>query len=129
MTYRNALENYIKATNTHQFENVEKLLHSNAVYWFGDKTCTTISEIQSYFIDAWNAIEDEIYNAQNIEWLVESEHTATCIYQYTYEGYLNGKSVSGSGRATNVFKKENGEWKLIHEHLSNWRIDKGSSDV
>ncbi|MEC1241771.1 DUF4440 domain-containing protein, partial [Bacillus paralicheniformis] len=38
MSCRKALEQYIQATNTHEFENVKKILHPDAVYWFSDQT-------------------------------------------------------------------------------------------
>lgn len=129
MTYRKALENYIEATNTHRFDNVEQLLHPDAVYWFSDKTCTSINEIRAYFENAWHTIQDEIYNAQDIQWLVVEENTATCIYQYTYTGYFKGSPVSGKGRATNVFKKDDGKWKLIHEHLSDGPVAADKSNT
>jgi ketosteroid isomerase-like protein len=119
MSFKKCLEQYIKATNTHNFENVKSILHPNVVYWFSDKSCTTINEIQSYFENAWEVIKEEVYSVSNVQWLVSEEKTATCIYTYHYEGYYDGKFVSGSGRATNVFIKEDqNEWKLIHEHLS-----------
>lgn len=119
MGYKICLENYIKATNTHIFENVKQLLHSDAIYWFSDKTCTTTDEIQNYFEHAWNIIKEEVYSASNVHWLATDEKTATCVYTYHYEGYYDGKFVSGSGRATNVFINEDQQgWKLIHEHLS-----------
>jgi ketosteroid isomerase-like protein len=73
--HKAALQAYIEATNTHDFNQVRRLLADDAVYWFSDKT--------------W------------------------------WEGYHEGRLVSGSGRATNMFIK-NGEsyWKLVHEHLS-----------
>lgn len=117
--YQQALEQYIAATNTHDFSNVEKVLHPQAVYWFSDKTCTSLPEIRSYFENAWNVIKEEVYAATDVQWISADQHSATCLYTYRYEGYSNGKFVSGSGRATNVFvKTEAGEWKLIHEHLS-----------
>jgi ketosteroid isomerase-like protein len=119
MGYKKALQQYIEATNTHDFNNVKKVLHENAIFWFTDKTCTTIQEIQNYFENAWDIIKEEVYTANNVHWLTVDQNSATCTYTYHYEGYHNGKFVSGSGRATNVFiKNEKGEWKLIHEHLS-----------
>lgn len=119
MSNENALRQYIRATNTHNFENVKKLLHPEAVYWFSDRTCTSINEIQNYFENSWNLIKDEVYSISDLRWLVVKENTATCIYTYHYKGYHNNNLISGSGRATNVFIKENEqEWKLIHEHLS-----------
>ncbi len=120
MDYEKALEQYIAATNSHDFSNVRRVLHENAIYWFTGKTCTTFSEIQSYFENAWNIIKEEVYAAENVKWLAVDQNSATCVYTYHYQGYHNGEFVSGRGRATNIFiKVSNGEWKLIHEHLSN----------
>ncbi|MCP3738628.1 YybH family protein [Rossellomorea sp. BNER] len=120
MGYKKALEQYIAATNTHNFNNVKYVLHEKALYWFTDKTCTTMNEIQSYFENAWDRIKEEIYTANDVQWLTIDENSATCTYTYQYEGYYNGEFVSGSGRATNIFTKNDAnEWKLIHEHLSN----------
>ncbi|SDZ41386.1 SnoaL-like domain-containing protein [Evansella caseinilytica] len=119
MEHEKVLEQYIAATNTHDFTNVRKVLHENVVYWFTDKTCVTMAEIQAYFEHAWEMIAEEVYSATNIQWLTVDERSATCIYTYHYQGYHNGKFVSGSGRATNIFiKTSEDEWKLIHEHLS-----------
>ncbi|MEK3973324.1 MULTISPECIES: YybH family protein [unclassified Psychrobacillus] len=113
------LNTYIAATNTHNFEEVQKVLHKDAVYFFSDQTCTTHQAIQTYFENAWTIVKDENYEARNVYWLHQGETSATCIYTYFYEGYINGEYSSGEGRATNVFVKEEGRWLLIHEHLSN----------
>lgn len=119
MTYQKALEAYIAATNTHDFNEVRKLLHPQAVYWFTDKSCTTPEQIRAYFENAWNLIREEVYSARDVQWVAEGPQSAACIYTYVWEGYHKGKFVSGSGRGTNVFvKDEEGEWKLVHEHLS-----------
>lgn len=120
-THEQALQQYIAATNSHDFNNVRQHLHDNAVYWFSNKTCTSMSEIQGYFEKAWHTIQEEVYSAQDVHWISFDEHSATCLYTYHYEGYYNGKYVSGKGRATNVFvKNEREEWKLVHEHLSSF---------
>ncbi|MDX8366449.1 nuclear transport factor 2 family protein [Cytobacillus sp. IB215665] len=120
MSYQQALQKYIEATNSHDFNNVKKVLHENAVYWFTNKSCVTLEEIHNYFENAWHTIKDEVYAAKDVEWIAVDQKTATCIYTYHYEGYYNGKFVTGSGRATNIFVKNNDydDWKLIHEHLS-----------
>lgn len=119
MGHKVALENYIAATNTHDFQNVREWLDEKAVYWFSNKTCVTMDEIGQYFENAWKTIKDEVYGATDIHWLVEENNTATCIYTYQYEGYYQNTLVNGSGRATNVFiKNAEGKWKLVHEHLS-----------
>ncbi|MGY5345881.1 YybH family protein [Paenibacillus glucanolyticus] len=119
MSYQNALEAYIAATNTHDFDQVARLLDEEAVYWFSDRSCTTLDEIRLYFEQAWDAIREEVYRAENVEWIASDAHSAVCIYTYHFEGYHQGTFMSGSGRATNVFIRDvEGSWKLKHEHLS-----------
>ncbi|MGX1265512.1 hypothetical protein RKD55_003316 [Rossellomorea marisflavi] len=113
-----ALDRYIKATNTHRFSEVENLLHPEAVYYFSDRTCSSIEEIQTYFEHAWSVVKDEVYRASDVNWLHLGEQQALCVYRFTYEGYVDGAFVTGHGRATNAFVKEDGRWLLIHEHLS-----------
>lgn len=112
------LHKYIKATNTHDFEEVRKILHPEAMYFFSNKTCINHQEIQSYFENAWTYISDENYEAREVKWLFKGDSSASCIYTYFYEGYIHGAYTSGEGRATNVFVKIQDEWLLIHEHLS-----------
>lgn len=118
MGYRKALHTYIEATNTHKFSNVKKVLHPEAVYFFTDATCRGYEEIGAYFNQTWNLIKEEVYSAAEVEWIAVSTKMATCTYTYIYEGYYEGKFISGKGRATNVFLVADNEWKLVHEHLS-----------
>ncbi len=122
MSYQNALEAYIAATNTHDFVQVARLLDEEAVYWFSDRSCTTLDEIRLYFEQAWDAIREEVYRAEDVEWIASDAHSAVCIYTYHFEGYHQGTFMSGSGRATNVFVRDaDGIWKLKHEHLSSMK--------
>ena len=112
------LNEYIKATNTHHFDEVKKHLHPRAIYFFSNKTCTTLDDIRDYFENAWEVVKDENYEAHDVQWLFVSDTSMTCTYTYFYEGYVNGEYTSGRGRATNVFVKEADDWLLMHEHLS-----------
>jgi ketosteroid isomerase-like protein len=119
MGHEQALRAYIEATNTHQFDEVSRLLAPNALYWFTGTSCTTLNEIQAYFENAWETVKEEVYRAENVHWIAVDEHQAVCTYTYHWEGYVRGKHASGQGRATNVFVKDDeGAWKLVHEHLS-----------
>lgn len=118
MTHKEALEMYISATNSHDFDHVEKLVHQDAVYWFREKVQRGHAQIRSYFEGTWSSIKDEVYKIDGVEWLTEDADSAVCLYNYYWSGYFDGKLIEGSGRATNVFVREDGEWKLIHEHLT-----------
>ena len=118
------LTHYIEATNTHDFNLVEELIHPEAVYVFGGKRYQGHEEIRGYFENSWGSLQDEIYGAEGITWLNVTETSAVCLYTYTFEGYANGTFINGTGNATNVFAKDNNQWKLIHEHLSRIEVTK-----
>ena len=114
------LKQYIEATNTHDFDVVERYVHQNAVYIFNGNEMKGLENIRAYFEKTWSRVKDEEYWATDIEWLHEDENTMVCLYRYHYKGYFDGKLVEGSGQATNVFIKclSTNQWKLLHEHLS-----------
>jgi ketosteroid isomerase-like protein len=114
------LNQYIEATNTHDFSEVAKCLNKNAVYYFSNKTCVGMDEVKNYFENSWNIVKDEKYWATDVKLLSETDDTIVCIYQYNYSGYINDKYAEGHGRATNVFirNKSTNRWELVHEHLS-----------
>jgi len=90
MSHQQALKQYIEATNTHRFENVKKLLHPEAVYWFSDRTCRTIDDIQAYFETAWDIIEEEVYSANDVSWISVDERSATCLIRTGSKAFTKG---------------------------------------
>ena len=112
-----ALYQYIKATNSHNFQNVNEVISDNAIYYFSDKVCSENEEIKIYFESAWDLVKDETYSISKINWIHISEVSAVCVYYYNFTGFVDGKFVEGNGKATNVFEKKGGKWYLLHEHL------------
>lgn len=117
-TAAEALSAYLAATNTHDFDQVEKLLSSDAVYFFGDATCIGVTQVRDYFERTWAMIPDEHYWAEDIEWVADTEQAAVATYTYHWKGTIGGEMRSGAGRATNVFMRTEHGWRLTHEHLS-----------
>lgn len=113
-----ALQRYLDATNTHDFTQVAENLTPGAVYYFGDATCTGLTEVQEYFERTWATIPDERYWAEDITWTARSSQVAVATYTYRWEGTLPTGPASGTGRATNVFVRSDEHWLLSHEHLS-----------
>lgn len=112
------LQQYLAATNTHDFDEVEPLLMPEAVYFFGDATCVGRDAVRAYFERTWEQIPDERYWADDLEWVADGEDCAVAVYTYNWSGTVGGAAASGSGRATNVFVRTSGRWRLSHEHLS-----------
>jgi len=109
---------YIANTNTHNFNTVLPMLHQNAVFWFDENEYNHPATIQAAFLAAWQYIPDEVYSIKNLRWLSVHSNSATCIYEYEWKGTHNNTNMKGSGRGTNLLVKENGVWKIMHEHLS-----------
>ena len=117
-TAATVLEAYLAATNTHDFDHVEKVLDPDAVYFFGDASCVGLADVRAYFERTWAMIPDEYYWAENIEWVTRTQDAAVAIYTFHWKGTINGLQRSGAGRATNVFAHTGRSWQLTHEHLS-----------
>jgi ketosteroid isomerase-like protein len=113
-----ALEQYLDATNSHDFDQVARILVPEPVYFFGDATCVGQAAVRSYFERTWALIPDERYGAEDVEWVVDGHDAAVAIYTYRWSGTVQGAPASGAGRATNAFVKTPEGWRLAHEHLS-----------
>lgn len=113
-----ALEQYLDATNSHDFDQVARILAPQPVYFFGDATCIGRAAVRDYFERTWALIPDERYWAEDIEWVAHGSDAAVAIYTYRWSGTVQGSPANGSGRATNAFVKTGDGWRLVHEHLS-----------
>ena len=112
------LKEYEVATNSHVFYNVRPLISENAVYWFSDGTHIGIKEIENAFTKTFNKIQDEVYSIKDVKWISLESNSAVCIYKFHWRGTVDGKPKEGNGRGTNVLRKINGKWLMVHEHLS-----------
>jgi ketosteroid isomerase-like protein len=112
------LKTYEAATNSHDFDNVAPLIDKDAVYWFSDGSFEGIEAIREAFIATWTKIKDEKYSINNVRWFTSSDDTAVCVYDFSWQGSVDGVQKSGSGRGTNVLVHKSGGWLMLHEHLS-----------
>ena len=112
------LSAYVKATNSHDFARVAPLLLPEAVYWFNKDESQGTAAIRENFERTWRYLPDEVYGIENIKWLSIENNSATCIYEYTYQGTHAGKPLKGRGRGTSVLVRQKGKWRIAHEHLS-----------
>lgn len=112
------LTQYETATNTHDFDQVQKFIAPDAVYWFSEGNFVGLKKIRAAFESTWNTIKNETYAIKNIQWITTSEKNAVCTYNFFWSGEINEKKSHGQGRGTNVLVKEKNKWLIIHEHLS-----------
>lgn len=112
------IKDYVDATNSHNFAKVQELLLPDAIYWFNKNESKGIAAIKANFESTWSYLPDEVYGIKNVRWLSVEKNSATCIYEYTYQGTHEGKPLKGGGRGTTILVKHNGKWRIAHEHLS-----------
>lgn len=109
---------YEQAANTHDIGRVAPLIDADAVYWFSDGSHRGLAEITEAIEQTFAAIQDEVYEIQDLEWVVLAADHAVCRYRFSWTGLVDGRPRSGQGRGTNVLVKRKGGWKMQHEHLS-----------
>ena len=63
-------------------------------------------------------IHDEVYEITDLEWVALGMEHAVCRYRFSWTGVIDGQPRSGRGRGTNVVIRRDGEWRMLHEHLS-----------
>jgi ketosteroid isomerase-like protein len=119
MTPDEFMRAYEAATNDHDLERTLDLIADDAIYWFSDASAhcgkTMIARaLQRNF----ESIRTERYCIEDLVWLASSDSVAACAYGFRWTGEVDGKSVAGQGRGTSVIKRVDGNWRVVHEHLS-----------
>lgn len=118
MSATDLLEKYKIEINTHDFLRVATLLSRDCKFWFSSGTFHGLEETRKAFEKTWSMIQNEVYSITDVEWLSSNNESAVCTYTYHWAGLINGQAREGKGRGTSCFRVENGEWKIVHEHLS-----------
>ncbi|MBI4836364.1 MAG: nuclear transport factor 2 family protein [Candidatus Abawacabacteria bacterium] len=112
------LEAYEKAANSCDFANVAPLVANDAAFWFTNGTYEGKKDIQKAFEETWAKIQNETYSIANIKWIIATYWNSVCSYTFKSEGVVDGKKRIFKGRGLNVLKRIDGNWRIVHEHLS-----------
>jgi ketosteroid isomerase-like protein len=109
---------YERAANSHDVEQVLPLIADHATYWFTDGSYRGREEIAGALERTFAAIQDEVYEITELEWVALTNELAACRYRFCWRGVVDGEPRTGRGRGTNVLAKRDGAWQVQHEHLS-----------
>jgi ketosteroid isomerase-like protein len=112
------LQEYEQRLGEHQWNAVAELIHEDAVFIFSEGTFRGKVEIGQAFTRTFETIQNERYTIRNLEWIVMNGEIAACIYDFHWQGIVNGQERSGGGRGTTVLQKSAMGWQIVHEHLS-----------
>ena len=111
------LEAYEKAASSRNFTRVSPLIADDAVFIFTDGTFKGKTEIKKAFEDTWHKIQNETYSISSVTWVKMGYRNAMCEYLFTSDGTVNGKRKIYKGKGKNTFKRINGNWRIVKEHL------------
>lgn len=112
------IKSYENALRTQDWKIVEPLISSNASVTFSNGAVHIGKDnVQKAFERNFAAIKNEKYVIENVQWLMKDELCAVYLFEFRWTGIVNGNSVSGNGHGTSVLRKEEGQWKLLTEHL------------
>lgn len=118
MTPEEFIHTYESALKTQAWDNVDPLFH--------DMVCVTFSngeihngkqKVKAAFQKNFSLIESEEYSIRNVRWVLKNESIATYVFDYDWQGIINGKRVSGEGNGTSVLVSNNGKWVMLIESL------------
>ena len=112
------LREYERRLGEHQWSAVADLIHDEAIFIFTEGTFRGKSEIGEAFTRTFRTIQDEQYNISDVKWLAVTDELAACIYNFCWQGVVNGQEMSGEGRGTTVLQMTEKGWQIVHEHLS-----------
>lgn len=112
------MRRYEQANNSHDIARVAPMIDADATYWFSDGSHRGLGEITVAIERTFSTIRDEVYEINDLEWVVAAAGHAVCRYRFSWTGMVDGRPRSGQGRGTNVIVKRSGDWKMEHEHLS-----------
>ena len=118
MSAKEILKKYKIEINKHDFNLLEPLISTDCVFWFSSGSHHGLAQARKAFEKTWAAILEEVYSISDVQWIAESDHAAVCIYTFHWSGLVNGQKREGKGRGTSCFRREQDEWKIVHEHLS-----------
>src|SRR6185503_13188265 len=96
MTPADFMREYEAAANRHDLQAMLAMIADDAIFWFSDQSAhvgklAIASAIQSNF----DAIKNEQYRIENLNWLAASDDIAACVYEFRWSGEVNGKPASG----------------------------------
>jgi ketosteroid isomerase-like protein len=96
---------------------VAPLIADDATYWFSDGSHQGLKEITEAIERTFSTIQDEVYEVNDLDWVVLTADHAVCRYRFHWRGMVDGRPRTGQGRGTNVIVRRDGTWKMQHEHL------------
>jgi ketosteroid isomerase-like protein len=108
--------------NAKDLPGTMELIADDAVYfWSNGAAMFGKEQIAQGMRAGFEGIQNDVYEVRDLTWLVDSPDVAVAVYRFQWTGEVEGKPASGRGRGASVIKRIEGEWRTVHEHLSQGR--------
>ena len=118
MTPEEFIKNYEQALSTQDWSRVQPLMHEDVCVTFSNGAVHKgMIEVRKAFEKNFSLIKDESYFITNVHWVMKNNQIAVYLFDFNWNGMINDKPASGSGRGSAVIVNENDKWKLLLEHL------------
>ena len=109
----------LRRMNAKDLAGTMELIADDAVYFWSNGAAMFGKEQIAQAMQAnFEGIQNDVYEVRDLTWLVDSPDVAVAVYRFQWTGELEGKPASGRGRGASVIKRIEGEWRTVHEHLS-----------
>ena len=76
-----------------------------------------INAIKTAYERNFSIIKNEKYAMSDVEWIKKEADVAIYFFNFRWAGIIDGKEVQGAGLGTATIVQQNGNWKLLLEHL------------
>lgn len=110
MTPQDLMRSYEKALATQEWRN-------DVCVTFSTGTFKGKSAVQAAFENNFSIIKDEQYSISNLHWVHRDHDFAVCLYDFSWQGLIDGQAASGAGRGTSTLVATDDVWQILTEHL------------
>ena len=118
MTPEDFIKEYEQALKSQDWRQVDPLFHEKACVTFSSGTLHEGKpQVKVAFKKNFAAIKSEEYQMSNVRWILKKESMAAYLFDYHWEGIINGKRMKGNGIGSSVLIRENERWILLTENL------------
>jgi ketosteroid isomerase-like protein len=114
----------VRRMNAKDLAGTMELIADDAVYfWSNGAAMFGKDQIAEGIRDVSETIQNDVYEVLDLTWLVETPDVAVAVYRFQWTGEVDGEPASGRGRGASVLRRIDGEWRTVHENLSQggWR--------
>ena len=103
------------------FDLLEDMIDERAFFRFNDGDFRGRAAIRAVFEKTWRgdpSVKKARFYLSDIVVLSTDQASACATYTYHWEGSQGGTAFTIQGRGTRLLVRENGRFRIVHEHLS-----------